>query len=167
MYSFQVEETFTAAPLNLVSGINDMELVVQGGKLMLYTATRAGGGLMAIEVGQAMTLADQETLAPGLTLPVEARLETLTVAGSQRLVVTGANAAGVQAYAMDASGTLGGVLQLPGSLAGTIAAQTVVQVGGSTFLYAARLDESTIHAYAVAANGTMTALGTRVLDGAI
>ena len=47
MISFQVVETFTAAPLNMVSGISDLELVVQGGKVLLYTATRAGGGVLA------------------------------------------------------------------------------------------------------------------------
>jgi hypothetical protein len=57
---------------------------------MLYTATRGGGGLMALEVGAAMTLADQESLAPGVTLPAPARIEILSVDGPiQRLVVTG------------------------------------------------------------------------------
>ena len=50
VYTIQVVETFTAAPLNLVSGISDMELVVRGGNLVLYTATRAGGGVLALDV---------------------------------------------------------------------------------------------------------------------
>ena len=51
MISFQVVETFTAAPLNMVSGISDLELVVREGKTRLYPATRAGGGVLALGVG--------------------------------------------------------------------------------------------------------------------
>ena len=50
MISFQVVETFTAAPLNMVSGISDLELVVRDGKTLLYTATRAGGGVLALGI---------------------------------------------------------------------------------------------------------------------
>ena len=45
--NFLVLETFTAAPLNLVSGITDLELVARDGEVMLYSATRAGGGVLA------------------------------------------------------------------------------------------------------------------------
>ena len=70
--NFLVKETFTAAPLNMVSGICDLELVLQGGKTLLYTATRAGGGVLALDVGTTMTLLDQETISPGLVLPAAA-----------------------------------------------------------------------------------------------
>ena len=164
VYTFQVVETFRAAPLNMVSGISDMELVVQGSNTLLYTATRAGGGVLALDVDAAMKLVDQEQIAPGITLPAEATLEVLQINGASQLVVTGANLGGVQAHALQANGALGGPLQLAGSLAGTLCAQAVVQVGGATYFYAARLGESTIHAYSVAANGTMTLVGTKVID---
>ena len=147
-YSFQVVETFTAAPLNIVSGIRS-GIVVQGDDVRLYTATRAGGGMMALDVGRSMTLVDQEQIAPGTTLPAEALIERVTVDGTSHLMVTGANQAGVPAYAVAGNGSLAGVLQLPGSLSGAIAAQAVVQVGGVTYFYAARMGESMIHAYAV------------------
>jgi Ca2+-binding RTX toxin-like protein len=41
----------------------------------------------------------------------------------------------------------------------------MLQVGGATYFYAARMGESTIHTYAVAANGSMVLVGSRVLDG--
>ncbi|MBL9051711.1 MAG: hypothetical protein JNK19_16485, partial [Tabrizicola sp.] len=166
MLNFQVLETFAAAPLNMISGISDMELVVQGGNVLLYTATRAGGGVLALDVDGAMTLCDQRTLAPGTTLPAEAVLETVMVNGARHLVVTGGNQAGVQAYGIGAAGELAAAVQLPGSLAGTICAQAVMANGASSVFYASRLGESAIHAYSVAANGSMTLIGTRVLDGA-
>jgi Ca2+-binding RTX toxin-like protein len=165
VYSFQIMETFTAAPLNLVSGISDMELVVRGGNLVLYTATRAGGGVLALDVDGAMTVVDQESIVPGTTLPTEAQVDFLTVAGALHLVVSGANQAGVKTLATGSDGSLSAGLQLPGSLTGTICAQAVVQVGGVTYFYAARDREATIHAYSMAANGTMTALAPRVLAG--
>ena len=164
--NFLVMQTFTAAPLNMVSGINDLELVVQGGKTILYSATRAGGGVLALEVGPSLTLLDQEYIAPGVSLPTEATIETVTINGTSHLIVTGANQAGVNAYGISATGALNAPIQLPGSLAGAITAQTVMQIGATTYFYAARLNESTIYTYSVAANGTMTLVGTRVLDSA-
>ncbi len=165
VYTFKIGETFTAAPVNLVSGITDMELVSRGGNVLLYTATRAGGGLMALDVDQAMTLVDQRQIAPGVTLPAPARLEVLVVGGVPHLVATGANSGGVQAYGLGGTGALGTALQLPGSLTGTLVAQTVAQIGGSTYFYAARSGESTIYAYSVAPNGSMTLIGTRAMGG--
>ena len=165
MISFQVLETFTAAPLNMVSGICDLELVVQDGKVLLYSATRAGGGVLALDVSSGMELVDQESLTPGLALPAEAVLETVTINGVSHLIVTGANQSGVQAYGIAADGALISPLQIPGSLAGAIAAQGVMQVGGVTYFYAARAGESTIHTYAVADGGAMTLVGSRMLDG--
>ncbi len=164
MYTFQVVETFAAAPLNLVSGITDLELVARDGAVKLYTATRAGGGVMALDVGPSMTLVDQEQTAPGSTLSAAAQLGVVALNGAAHLVVTGANLGGVQAYAMGQNGALSAGLQLPGSLSGTLSAQTLVEVDGATYFYAARVGESTIHAYSVSATGTMTPVGTRVLD---
>jgi Ca2+-binding RTX toxin-like protein len=166
VYSFQVVETFTAAPLNLISGISDMQLAVQGGNLVLYTATRAGGGVLALDVDGAMTLVDQEMISPGTTLPAEASLDLLTISGAAHLVVSGANQAGVRTLGLESAGTLVTGLQLPGSLAGTICAQTIVQVGTTSYFFAARSGEATIHGYSVSANGTMAAVGSTILGGA-
>ncbi|MFN4203915.1 MAG: calcium-binding protein [Tabrizicola sp.] len=165
MINFLVVETFTAAPLNVISGICDLELVVQGGKTLLYTATRAGGGVLALEVGASMTLLDQENIAPGTALPAPATIETVVINGTTHLIVTGANQAGVNAFGIAGTGALNSPIQLPGSLSGAISAQCVVQVGGTTWFYAARMGDSTIHTYSVAANGTMTLVGSKVLDG--
>ncbi len=164
MHTFQVMETFTAAPSNLISGISDLELVMHAGELRLYTATRAGGGVVAFDIDAGMTVVDQELTAPGSTLPAAARLEVMSVNGAAHLVVTGGNTGGVQAHALGADGALTGMLQLPGSLTGALSAQSVVQSGGQTYFYAARMGESAIHAYVVGANGAMTLVGTRVID---
>ena len=145
MISFQVVETFTAAPLNMVSGISDLELVVRDGRVLLYTATRAGGGVLALGIDGAMALVDQKQIAPGLALPAEADIERVTINGTPHLIVSGANQAGVLAYAIAGDGSLAASVQLPGSLSGALAAQSVVEIGGTTYFHAARMGESTIH----------------------
>ena len=155
-----------AAPANMVSGICGMEHVVQGGNTVLYTATRAGGGVLALDVDAEKVVVDQVVTALGATLPTQATLELLRVNGALQLVVTGANQAKVQTQALQANGALVAPVYLVGSLSGTLSAQSVVQIGGSTYFYAARAGESTIRAYSVAANGTMTLIGTKVLGGA-
>lgn len=165
MFSFQVVETFSTGPLNLISGISDLELVVQGGNLMLYTATRAGGGVMAIDVDAAMTLVDQSLLAPGTTLPAEATIDLIAIGGQPHLVVSGANQATFAGHALDSGGGIGAAISLPGGLAGVISAQAVVQASGATYFYAARAGESTIRCFSLAADGQMTAGGQTVLDG--
>lgn len=167
MHTFQVVETFTAAPLNLVSGINDLRLVIQGGQTVLYAATRAGGGVLALDADGPLSVIDQEQLAPGATLPAPASLDLLMINGSQHLVVGGANRSGVEVRALQFDGSFSGPVTLVGSLAGAIAAQAVVTIGTATYFYAARMGESTIHAYSVAPNGTMTLVGSRVLDGTL
>jgi len=154
------------APLNVLSGISDMELVQHGGNMMLYTATRAGGGVLAIDVDAGMTLVDTQMLAPGLTLPAEASLDLVMVSGAPHLIVSGANQGSVAGYVLEAGGGLGAAVQLPGGPAGVIGAQTLVEVGGSSFLYAARPGESTITGFRVAADGTLIPAGQTVLDGA-
>ena len=158
-------KTFAAAPANMVSGICDMELVVQGGSTLLYEATRAGDGVLALDVDAAMVVVDLEATAPGATLPARAALEHLRVNGAPQLVVTEAIQAGVQTQALQANGAMAAPVQLAESLSGTLSAQSVVQIGGSTHFYATRAGESTIHAHSVAANGTMTLIGTIGLGG--
>ena len=114
-----------AAPANMVSGICGMEHVVQGGNTVLYTATRAGGGVLALDVDAEKVVVDQVVTALGATLPTQATLELLRVNGALQLVVTGANQAKVQTQALQANGALVAPVYLVGSLSGTLSAQSV------------------------------------------
>ena len=167
VYTFQVVETFAAAPLNVVSGICDMEIVVQGGNTLLYTATRAGGGVLALDIDAGMVLVDQETTSAGSTLPAPATIEALTINGVRQLVVTGGNQAALQVMELQSNGALAAPVQLIGGPSGTLSAEAVVQVGGATFFYAAKAGESAIQAYSVAANGAMSLVGTKVVGSAL
>ncbi len=156
VYGFTVVETFQSAPLNLVSGITDLALVQAGGSLWLYSTTRAGGGLLAFEVGPSLRLVDQHGIASGSRLPVGAGLDVITQAGQSTLFVTGNNLARATGYQIASDGSIGAEVVVTSSLAGVVAAQAVYAIGGATFFFSARADESVIHVYRSVGTGTQT-----------
>lgn len=158
MFTFQIVETFTSGALNLISGVRDLLLWQSGGTTMLYGATRAGGGVIAVNVNGQMVLADTQTMGSGARLPVDATLDVLTISGNSHLVVSGSVQAAVLTYRLDGSGLIGAAVKPSGSLPGVISAQTHVVLGGQTYFLASRSDEASVHLYSMAANGTSTFL---------
>ncbi len=165
MFSFQIVETFTNGASNLTSGIRDLLLWQSGDTMMLYGATRAGGGVVALNVSGPMVLADTQPMSSGARLPVDATLDVMTISGNPHLVVSGSIQAAVLTYRLDSSGLIVAAVKPQGSLAGVISAQTHVVMGGQTFFLASRSDESSVHLYSMAANGTSTVLQELQLFG--
>ena len=160
MYTLQHLETFTAGPLNLISGIDDLDLVAHNGNLMLYAGTRSGGGVVALDVDQAMTLVNTVTFSVTSQLPVGATLDMIVVSGQPRIVVSGSNQSAVLTYRLQADGGIGGAVKLPNSLNGVISAQAVVETGPSQFFYAVRANEGLIRAYSLTSSGAASLIGT-------
>ena len=153
-----LRETFVTGPLNLLSGIGDMVLTEQGGNLMLYAATRAGGGVIACDVDGAITLVDQVTFSITSQLPVQPTLDVINIGSNRNLVVSGSNQTTLLTYRLDALGTIGGISKPAGGPAGVISAQSVMSVGGNTYLYASMSGDGSVLTYQMAANGAMTLL---------
>ncbi len=147
MYSFSVIETFTNAAVNLVSGITDLEVVTTGGVTRLYSATRAGGGVMAFEVGSTMVKIDEVLTATNTVLPAPAQLELVTLGGRTSMMVSGANMSRQGGYRIDADGTIGQGLSYSGSLPGVVSAMESLVLGADTYFFLARANESSIHTY--------------------
>ena len=159
MYSFSVIETFTNAAVNLVSGITDLEVVTAGGVTRLYSATRAGGGVMAIDVGASMVKIDEVLTATNTVLPAPAELELVTLGGRASMMVSGANMSRQGGYRIDADGTIGQGLSYSGSLPGVVSAMESLVLGADTYFFLARSNESSIHTYRyVAATQQMQAV---------
>ena len=163
MFSFSVVETFVGAPVNMVSGIGDMQLLERGGNLMLYAATRAGGGVIALDVDGAMVLADQVGFNITSQLPVTPTLDLVTISGQPHLIVSGSNQTTMLSYRLDAIGTIGGIVKPGGGPAGVIASQTVLTLNGQTFLYVNMANEASVRVYSMAANGGLTVLQSLAL----
>lgn len=156
MITISVRETFLTAPLHLVSGIGDMLLYEQGGNLMLYTATRSGGGVMACDVDGAITMVDSVALSGHFGLPAEPTLDIVMFTGLPQLVVSGPYQQTLMTYAIEGPGTIGPYTGRIGGPVGAISAHVLMQVGTERFLYVSRTGDGSVLAYRMATNGVMT-----------
>ncbi len=147
MYSFSVIETFTDASLHLVSGICDLEAVTTAGVTRLYTATRAGGGVLAIEVGASMTRIDEALTLTSAPLPAPSHLEMLTVGGVTALMVTGANHLRQAGHWIEADGTLGAGVSWRGTPSGVVTAVESLVIGADTYLYMSMANKASVGVY--------------------
>jgi hypothetical protein len=136
MFSISAVQTFQGASSFLISGIGDMEMGLYGGNMMLFAATRAGGGIVAIDIDAGMALADSQTYTSTAQLPVGATLDIVSISGYPFLVVSGSYQSSLLTYRIEPTGTIGGFLRPSGGPMGAISAQAFVTVGGQTYLYA-------------------------------
>lgn len=165
MITINVRETFSAAPLNLVSGIGELFLLERDGTLMLYAATRAGGGVIACAVDATITLINQVAFSVTSALPVAPTLDLVSIGGHQNLIVSGSNQTTLLTYRIDESGGLGARVKPAGGPAGVIAAQAVVDVDGQTYLYASLTGDGSVQAYRMTASGTLTLIQDVTVQG--
>jgi Ca2+-binding RTX toxin-like protein len=163
VYSFQVVETFLDGPVNLLAGITDLEIVQSGGVTWLYSATRAGGGIVALNVGAQMTLIDQEVTATNSVLPAPARLEFATVNGYASVIVMGASMPRMGGFRLGTDGGFSTAVGINNSPPGVVSAQTMAVVAGETLCFTSNYGQSSIRCLRLAANGEMTALTTLTL----
>ncbi len=159
MASFQVIETFRDGPAFYLSGIADLQVVAGGGGLRLYSATRPGGGVLALDVGMTMTLNDLVSLAVVAAIPAAPRIDIATINGADMLIVTGGNAARLTGYPMEAAGGLGAAYTINGSPFGAISALEQVRAGTESYVYTARLGDNAIVISRMLANGRMEEAG--------
>ena len=163
MYTFDVVETFLGGPVNLLSGITDLEIVQSGGVTRLYSATRAGGGVSALDVGAQMTLLDQEPTATNTMLPAPARLEMAVLNGVASVLVMGASMPRMGGWRLVADGSFGTAVTINASPPGVVSAQTMAVVGGNTLEYISTYGQSSIQCLRLVPNGEMVAIGTLTL----
>jgi Ca2+-binding RTX toxin-like protein len=163
VYSFQVVETFLGGPVNLLSGITDLEIVDAGGALRLYSATRAGGGITALNVGAQLTLIDQEVTAVTSVLPAPARLEMAVLNGVASVLVMGGSMARMGGFRLGADGGFGTAVTINASPPGVVAAQAMTVVAGITYEYISTYGQSSIQCLRLNPNGEMTAVATLTL----
>jgi Ca2+-binding RTX toxin-like protein len=156
MFSISAVQTFQGASSFLISGIGDMEMGLYGGNMMLFAATRAGGGIVAIDIDAGMALADSQTYTSTAQLPVGATLDIVSISGYPFLVVSGSYQSSLLTYRIEPTGTIGGFLRPSGGPMGAISAQAFLTVGGQTYLYANTTNDSSIRVYQMAVNGTLT-----------
>lgn len=160
MYAFQVVGTFGDAPLNMVSGITDLEILGSGAGLRLYSVTRGGGGLLAFDISAGMVLIDQQALDAGSALPSPASLHRVTFGGAEALFVTGTSQSRESGYMIGSGGTLGAQVTSPGSSVGEIAAQAWAVTQNGSFVWTALSGQAALRASRLNPDGSQTLLQT-------
>lgn len=156
MYAFQVMETFGDAPLNMISGITDFQILGTGAGLRLYSASRGGGGILAFDISAGLQLIDQQTIGAGTMLPSPAGLHRVDLGGVDTLLVTGTSLPRATGYRIEQGGTLGGQITSPGSIAGEVAAQTIAATGTGIFVWAVMAGEAVIRGSRINPDGSQT-----------
>lgn len=166
MYVFRVVGTFLDAPLHVVSGVTDMQLRQSAAGLTLYAATRAGGGLLSLDVSTGMALLDYATIGATGVLSAPSRLALLDVGGVPAVILTGPDAVQMGGYGLNADGSLGQAVTLPGSPGAAITAEASVAISGARYVYVTPQGTGTLVVGQVSAAGGMTTVQTLALGPA-
>lgn len=159
MGSFFGRGTFRAAAAHMVAGVTDIALRVVDGVVQVFTTTRAGGGLLSLELqttGVGLRLIDQAGVAAGTVLSAPAQITVLSGAGPDRLIWTGGSVLG--SHLLGRAGGIGAAET--GALpSGPISAQTFATLGDAAFAILAPLGENRLLVCRMTATGQMVAVG--------
>lgn len=158
MHAIRVAGTFLSAPSHVRSGVTDLLVGGTAAAPVLYAASRAGGGVMAIAVEPgAMMLLGWHGLAPGATLSAPSRLTLLDVAGSPALIVTGPDGGSLGGWRLQDTGGFGAAVSVPGSPGWPVSAIASAEVGGQRLVYIVNHDgQGMLRTGLLHADGRMT-----------
>jgi Ca2+-binding RTX toxin-like protein len=136
MHGIRVVGTFLSAPVHVRSGVTDLLVGGTPAAPVLYAASRAGGGVMAIALEPAaMSLLGWQGIAPGAVLSAPSQLSLLNLAGSPALIVTGPDGDRLGGWRLDAAGGLGAAVTVPGSPARPVSAIASAEIDGQLLVY--------------------------------
>lgn len=155
---FDVLGIFRGAAGQMLAGVSDICLRAVDGVVQVFTATRAGGGVLALELqagGTGLTLIDQQGIAAGQVLSAPGQLSLLTVGGQQALVWTGGWASDPGGWQIGDDGRIGARVLLSGGPAGVMTAQAFASAGGSGFAVLAPARGGGLQVWSVAEDGRM------------
>lgn len=125
--------TFRAAAAQMTAGVTDMLVRLVDGVVQVFTTTRAGGGLLSLELtdtGVGLVLVDQQGIAAGSLLSAPAKLAQVTLNGQERLVWTGGWQAQLGGWGVTGTGELGSSFALTRGPSGVMTAQAFLERDG-------------------------------------
>lgn len=154
----------------MLVGITDIFARIVDGKVQIFTATRAGGGLLAFELDPAgeagLSLLDTQDLAAGKGLGAPSQLQMVTIAGQDRLIWTGAEGTTLGGYEIGAGGSIDAAFTFGKGPSGAITAQTPVQIGEQLYLVTARRDAGQIEVWKPDSKGVLEIVWREEIAGA-
>ncbi|MBL8561978.1 MAG: hypothetical protein JNN06_06830 [Gemmobacter sp.] len=158
---------FRAAASQMLAGITDIVTRVVEGQIQLFTTTRAGGGLLALELtGSGLVLIDQQGLAAGSALSAPSLLSVASVGGQERLVWTGGWGNRMGGWRLEDSGAIATDFAFVQGPVGIVTAQTFVARGGISYAVVAAQGSGALEVWRLNANGRLVAVDQAPMAGA-
>lgn len=151
----------------MLAGVTDIISRVVEGQVQLFTTTRAGGGLLSLELTPTgLRLLDQQSIVAGSTISAPSELMFATLAGQERLVWTGGWASHLGGYALSDAGQIGAAFTFAKAPGGVVAAQTFTQMNGMAYAVLALQSAGRLEVWRLDSAGRMRATDRQDLFGA-
>lgn len=166
---FRVIGSFRAAASQMIAGITDICARVVDGAVHVYTTTRAGGGILALELtgnGAGLRLIDQQELPTGTWMSAPPKLSQVDLDGGPILVWTGGWGTRPGAYWLGEAGGIDRWLGLKDGPGGIQTAQAFFARQGQTFAAIAGQSSGQLQLWAVDGAGRMVLRDAVSLAGA-
>ena len=166
MGRFSFLSAFRAVSARMVAGITDLVLRVVDGQVQVFSATRAGGGILSLEMTQTgLRLLDQQDLPSGHMLSAPSELMFANVRGVDQLIWTGGWSSRMGGYSLSDSGQITAAFTFTRGPAGIVTAQTYATVGGVAYGIVATQSSSLLEVWRMAANGRLVQTNTQETAG--
>ena len=157
---------FRAAASQMLAGITDIVTRVVDGQVQLFTATRAGGGLLALELtGSGLRLIDQQGLVAGNVLSAPSALMLAEVGGEARLVWTGGWGNRMGGWRLEDNGAIAVDFAFVQGPVGIVTAQTFATRGALTYAVVAAQGSGALEVWRMNSNGRLVATDTALMAG--
>lgn len=139
-----VDDTYT-------TGVTDLDIRTGAGGPVLYTATRAGTGVSAWDIGATgpAQLIDQQAMTPGTGLVATVQLELVPLGGADYAVTLGPAGPVLSALTLDEAGAITGTASFVGGTGfqGDLVRLISAQIDGTTYIYAAHRGQGGVTTY--------------------
>ncbi|MFZ0096899.1 MAG: calcium-binding protein [Gemmobacter sp.] len=154
--------TFRAAASQLIAGVAEIAVRVVDGAVQVFTATRAGGGLLSFTLtgaGDGLELVDQQLTDAGTRLSAAPALSILTYDGTARLLVTGGYSSALGGWNLGGDGSMGAGFSLARGPVGVFSAHDQIRLGGADVIAVVRAGGETIELWQLGAKSRLARIG--------
>ena len=154
--------TFRAAASQLIAGVAEIAVRVVDGAVQVFTATRAGGGLLSFTLtstGDGLELVDQQVTDAGTRLSAGPALSILTYDGTTRLLVTGGYSSALGGWNLGGDGSMGAGFSLARGPVGVFSAHDQFRLGSADVIAVVRAGGEAIELWQLGAKSRLAKIG--------
>lgn len=151
--------TFRAAASQLIAGVAEIVVRVVDGAVQVFTATRAGGGILSLVLSdgaEGLDLVDQQPTEATTRLSAGPELSLVTLDGVARLVVTGGYAGTIGGWNLGVDGSIGAAFTMARGPRAVISAHEQVRMGGAEYLAVTRAHGEAIEIWKIGLKNVLT-----------